>query len=180
MIRILFLLFFLVYVQNDEPVLSWNAAYKLSWKDFKGKPKINDGAVAITASGITFNFSITKTDIGEVVSFTSNVHAHFYPEASWYKIDRANDYILGHEQLHFDITELFARKFRYRISQLKVSNTIWIELKTIHNRINLELSQMQNRYDNETNFSRNPEAQIKWKTFVGAELDTLFNYESVD
>jgi len=178
--RIFLLFLCFVCVQNDEPVLSWNTYHKLSWKDFRGKPNMKDGAVAITASGITFDFSITKTDKDEVVSFTTKVFAHFYPEKSWYKIERANNYILGHEQLHFDITELFARKFRYRISQLKISNSIWIELKIIHNAINLELSLMQNKYDNETDYSRNSESQIKWKAFVGAELDTLFKYKSVD
>ena len=136
MIRILLLLSCLVFVQNDEPVLSWNESYKLSWQDFKAKPNTNDSAVAITASGITFGFSIRQTDKKEVVSFSSEVHAHFYPEQSWYKIEQVDNHILGHEQLHFNITELFARKFRYRIGQVKLSNSVRVELKKIHNDIN--------------------------------------------
>jgi len=179
-IRILLLLSCLVFVQNDEPVLSWNESYKLSWQDFKAKPNTNDSAVAITASGITFGFSIRQTDKKEVVSFSSEVHAHFYPEQSWYKIEQVDNHILGHEQLHFNITELFARKFRYRIGQVKLSNSVRVELKKIHNDINSELSQMQNKYDTETDYSRNFESQSKWKIYVNAELNEYSKYKSVD
>lgn len=180
MVRILLIFLCFFCVQKDEPVLSWDASYKLSWLDFKAKPNMNDGAVAITASGITFGFSITQTDKNEVVSFTTDVHAHFYPEASWYKIERADNHILGHEQLHFDITELYARKFRYQISQLDISNSIRKQLKKTHNTINTELSQMQTKYDNETDYSRNFESQAKWDVFVNAELDKYSKYKSVD
>jgi len=179
-IRILLLFCCLIFVQNDEPVLSWNESYKLAWQNFKAKPNSNESAVAITASGITFGFSIGQTDKKEVVSFSSEVHAHFYPELSWYKKEQADNHILGHEQLHFDITELYARKFKYRISQVKLSNNVRRDLKKIHNDINTELSQMQNKYDNETDYSRNFESQSKWKIYVDAELATYSKYKSVE
>lgn len=160
--------------------MSWNESYKLTWQNFKAKPNKNDGAVAITASGITFGFSIKQTDKNKVVSFTSDVDSHFYPEQSWYKIERADNHILGHEQLHFDITELYARKFRYRISQVKLSNSVRRQLKKIHNDINTELSRTQNKYDNETDYSRNFEFQSKWKIYVDAELNKFSKYKSVD
>jgi len=179
-IRILLLLCCLVFVQNDEPVLSWNESYKLTWQDFKAKPNSNESAVAITASGITFGFSIRQTDKNEVVSFSSEVHAHFYPEQSWYKIEQVDNHILGHEQLHFDITELYARKFKYSISQVKLSNNVRRDLKKIHNDINTELSQMQNKYDTETDYSRNFESQSKWKIYVDTKLATYSKHKSVE
>ena len=160
--------------------MSWSESYKLSWADFKAKPNTNVNAVAITASGITFGFSITKTDSNQVIGFTSEVHAHFYPEQSWYKKERADNHILGHEQLHFDITELYARKFRQRISHLKMSNNIRKELKVIHNAINKELSQMQDNYDNETNYSINYESQKEWHNYIAIELKKLSKFKSID
>ena len=64
--------------------MSWNESYKLSWLDFKDTPNKHVSAVATTASGITFGFSVSTSD-DQVVNFTSEVHAHFYPEKSWYK-----------------------------------------------------------------------------------------------
>ncbi len=179
MIRLFFILCCFLCIQQDEPAMSWNESYKLSWSDFKDTPDSSTSAVAITASGITFGFSVRTTD-DQVTSFTSDVYAHFYPEKSWYKKKQADTHVLGHEQLHFDITELHARKFRQRIDQIKVSNSVRNQLKTLHNTINKELSQMQNSYDSETNYSRNVEAQTKWKVYIAGELKKLSKYKSVD
>ncbi|MCF7560231.1 DUF922 domain-containing protein [Sabulilitoribacter multivorans] len=158
--------------------MSWNESYRLSWADFKGKPNNNVSAVAITASGITFGFSITQTDSGKVVKFSTEVNAHFYPDQSWYKKELADNHVLGHEQLHFDITELYTRKFRQRISQLRTSNSIRQELKTLHNNIIKELETAQNTYDNETDYSRNYEAQAIWKSYIEAELKKVSRFKS--
>ena len=179
MIRTFFILCCFLCIQQDGPVMSWNESYKLSWTDFKAPPEETTSAVAVTASGITFGFSVKKTD-DRVISFTSQVHAHFYPEKSWYKREQADSHVLGHEQLHFNITELYARKFRQRIDQIKVSNSVRDQLKNLHNTINKELSQMQNRYDSETNYSRNVDAQTTWETYIADELKKLSKYKSVD
>ena len=141
---------------------------------------MNDSAVAISASGITFGFSIRRTDKKEVVSFSSEVYPYFYPDQSWFKIQQADDHILGQEQLYFDFTELYACKFRYRICLLKLTNDVRVELNKIHTYINVKLSQMQNKYDNETDYSRNFEAQSKWRIYVDADLKKYLKYKSVD
>jgi len=104
----------------------------------------------------------------------------FFPEQSWYKPNIADAHVLGHEQLHFDITELHVRKFRKRISLLKVSNTIKGELRELNKTINKELAAMQDNYDAETNYSRNIENQSKWKTYISDELEKLSKYKLVE
>ncbi|XMO85610.1 DUF922 domain-containing protein [Algibacter sp. AS12] len=178
MSKVLLLFICLFCVQDNEPFLVWSDANKLSWKDFKGTPKMDEAAVANTASGITFRYSVTKTDKDEVVGFTTEVFAHFYHEKSWYKKDRATTHILGHEQTHFNITELFARKFRYRISKLNISNSIKQELKILYKTIKAELAVMQKKYDSETDFSRNKEAQASWDVFMSSELEKFSKYAS--
>ena len=117
--------FFLVLVfcvtssVNDEVTIQWNASKKLSWSDFKGPVQIDADAVAVTASGITFSYAVRQTD-GRFTSFDGQVDAFFYPEKSWYIKEKGNDHILAHEQLHFDITELHARLFRYQMAQLVI------------------------------------------------------------
>jgi len=174
--KILFVLCCFLFVQ-DETIMSWNESYKLSWTDFKGQPNHKVSAVAITASGISFGFSVRETD-SRVISFTTEVFCHFYPEQSWYKPDRADTHVLGHEQLHFNITELYARKFRQYISLLKVSNTIKSELRQLNKTINKELAAMQDKYDTETNYSRNFENQTKWKAYIAEELKKFSKYKS--
>lgn len=176
MAKLFFVLCCFLCIQ-DEPVMSWSESYKLSWADFKGEPNHSVSAVAITASGISFGFSVKETG-SRVVSFKTEVFCHFYPEQSWYKPDRADVHVLGHEQLHFDITELHVRKFRQRISQLKVSNSIKSELRQLNRTINKELAAMQDKYDAESDFSRHFENQEKWQHFVVNELKKLSKYKS--
>ena len=120
---------------SEDDTISWNENRKLTWADLKDQPNLNSGAVALTASGITFGFSIQKSG-GRPTSFNTTVESLFYPDKSWYIEERADNYILGHEQLHFDITELHARKFRQQISRLKVSSRIRSELNRLHTSIN--------------------------------------------
>lgn len=163
---------------NDEAI-AWRDDFKLSWTQFKGTPKLKMSAVAVTASGITFGFSVKETD-NVVTSFSTNVYAHFYPNRSWYKKEQSDKRILAHEQLHFDITELYARKFKSEIAQLKVSNDIRAQLKSLHESINKELAATQNRYDKETNNSLNLEFQDLWNVYVPKELAKLNAYKFKD
>jgi len=160
-------------------VMPWRDDLKLTWNDFKGTKNIQSDAVAVTASGITFGYSVRKANL-KIVDFTVSVEAHFYSEKSWVVKALANDYILAHEQLHFDITELHVRKFRQQISTVKVSQHLGSELDRLHKNINKELAAMQNQYDTESNNSINKEAQTKWITFVKNELKKHEAFKSKD
>jgi hypothetical protein len=169
----------LFIVPNDDEVISWRDDIKLTWNEFKGVPKTNMSAVAVTASGITFEFSVRETN-SRIVSFDSQVYAHFYPNKSWYIKEQGDNHILAHEQLHFDITELYARKFRKQISQLKVTNNIKSELRQLHLNINKEVAVTQNLYDLESDNSVNREFQAKWNVYIKRELAKLEAYKSKD
>lgn len=178
--KMLFLSLFLSFISpENEMVMSWRDDLKLTWNDFKGTQNIQSDAVAVTASGITFGYSVRKAN-SKIVDFTVSVEAHFYPEKSWVVKALANDYILAHEQLHFDITELHVRKFRQQISTVKVSQHLGSELDRLHKSINKELATMQNQYDTESNNSINKEVQIKWVTFVKKELKKHEAFKSKD
>ncbi len=161
---------------NDE-VIIWNENVKLNWNDFRAAPTENRSEVALTASGITFGFSVNETD-NQIVDFKTEVTAHFYPDKSWYVKARGTDHILGHEQLHFDITELHARKFREQIDQLKVNNRIKAQLRSLHQTINKEMAVMQAKYDLETDHSINKVLQSQWNDVIRQELSNLDDYKS--
>ncbi|WP_299226567.1 DUF922 domain-containing protein [uncultured Psychroserpens sp.] len=162
---------------NEAVTLTWDESKKLKWSDFKGEVETDSDATAVTASGITFSYSLKKTD-GRITSFKTNVEAHFYPEKSWYIKKKGNDYILAHEQLHFDITELHVRKLRYEMAQLKVTPSIKADLDMLHSHINKALAKMQQLYDTESQNSINKEQQAKWNAFVSKELKTYEAYKS--
>lgn len=168
----------LLLPSNDE-VIVWRDDLRLTWNQFKAAPKTDRAAAALTASGITFEFSTSESD-ERIVSFKAKVVAHFYPNKSWYIKEQSDAHILAHEQLHFDLTELYARKFRKQISNLKVSNSLKNELRSLHETINKELAITQNTYDRETDHSINKELQAKWDKYVKQELLKLSAYKSKD
>lgn len=161
---------------NNESTILWREDLKLTWNDFKGEQHVESNAVAVTASGITFSYKVRKAN-SRIVDFTPSVEAHFYPDKSWVKLEQADDYILAHEQLHFDITELHVRKLKKQISTLKITQNLGSILDKLHQNINKELSVMQNKYDSESNNSINKGVQHKWEKFIDEELKAYQKYK---
>lgn len=165
----------LFVTSTNEEVMQWNGQRKLSWGDFKGVPQQKNKAVAITASGITYNLSASVSNKEVIVD--CKVYAYFYPQESWYKIEHADANILAHEQLHFDITELMARKFRKRIAETRFSSNVKSEMRKIYKETSKELEALQDYYDEETNYSMDKEKQHYWQLYIDNQLQQLHNYQ---
>jgi hypothetical protein len=165
------------FSQSEEPTIPWEDSNKLSWEDYKEQPDLNTDVAAVTASGITFQYAIQKSD-GKITGFNTQVKTFFYPENSWCNLEKANAHILSHEQLHFDITEWHARKFKQQIETLKISENLVKNLEALYKNINTDLRKMQNLYDSETDFSRQIEAQARWQEQVQMELEKLSTFKS--
>jgi hypothetical protein len=161
--------------QQDRS-MTWSDDLQLQWEDFNGTPTRGTTVVAVTASGLSFGFSTKMTET-QLVEYTAFVDAHFYPDKSWYVKERANSVILDHERLHFDITELHARKFKQRIAQTKFDLRINSQMERIHNTITDDLRQMQQKYDTETDHSQNVDKQKEWQKFIKVQLDKLSYYK---
>lgn len=176
MLKIVYCFLIFVLIQPIEESMLWEESYKLKWSDFKGQPKNNIDAAALTVSGITLDIS-AKTTETKLIEFTVIVEARFYHDQSWYRKEMASPFILAHEQLHFDITELYARKFRYQIDKTTFSIHIKKEMEKLNKAINTELKDMQEKYDRDSNFSRNVETQRKWQKYIRTELKNLSKYK---
>jgi len=103
------------------------------------------------------------------VDFT--VRTYFYPQKSWYKPEICNAVILSHEQLHFDIAEMFARKMRQQLAATRFTSNIKAEVREIYEQINRELADFQRQYDRETDFSRYVAQQEAWNDAIKEALD---------
>jgi hypothetical protein len=149
---------------KEEESIAWSPNYILTWKDFKALPNYNSGAAAVTASGISY--SLSAYILGDKTEVDCKVFAYFYPKQSWYKKEHSNDIILAHERLHFDITELHARKMRRMIANAKFDGNVKQTIKQMYNQVIKELDSMQGVYDAQTNYSRNIEQQKAWQQKV--------------
>jgi len=179
MYKLLGILCIFLFVQ-DEETITWTENQKLHWGNFEGEPEYDTDAVAITASGITYGYTSKTYSNSDKIDYTTKVFAQFYPEKSWYLKERVNDTVLGHEQLHFDITELHARKLRKRIKNTKFTKNIQKEISKIYDEVSGELRKMQNEYDEGSDYSRNYEGQVKWQKFVAKELHKLKAFQKTN
>lgn len=175
-IKLFFVLVFLSGIVRQDSEIVWIKDVNLVWENFQGQPDPNSPAAAVTAAGISYNYSISKID-RKITGFKATVITHFYPEHSWCKKSQITDHILKHEQLHFDITELHSRLLRKSLSTLKPSQDLESKIKALYTKANSDLGNMQRDYDEESNYSRNHEVQEKWIEKVKFHLNLLESYQ---
>jgi len=169
---VLLLLFFFVknnYAQSWKKLagdtIIWSANYQLLKEDFKGKPKGKNAG--LTEAVIYF---YPKENSG-TMKFV--VEAIFVKSKSFLRGD--SKYVMQHEQLHFDITEVNARRLRKRIMEkdfTKVKNISEV-IQSFFNKTNAEWNHEQMMYDKDTEHGMNPAKQDIWNAKVAAELKEL-------
>jgi len=149
-----------ISLAQEEDAILWHPKQRLSWANFKAEPIEGSKVAATTASGLSYQFSATEADGKYELDYS--VNTFFYPNRSWYQPKICDEVILSHEQLHFDISELFARKMRKIMDTTTFTKNVKAEVKAIYRQINKELAEYQQVYDNDTNYSRNIEEQQSW------------------
>jgi hypothetical protein len=161
-------------LRNDTIV--WRADSLLDKDDFKSRSK--GSAMGFTASGI---FLYPSENAGVLVFY---VEAIFVKSKSY--ITKYSDYVLKHEQLHFDVCELYARKLRQKINEIdfkKVKNVQQV-IQNAYAKINTEFSREQEKYDKDTEHGLNAAKQQVWAddiqkrikeldAFSGTEINTV-------
>jgi predicted secreted Zn-dependent protease len=78
--------------------------------------------------------------------------------------------LLRHEQLHFDIFELYARKIRKYLSEYSNPQGMEQQMKKAVNLLIAEQEKVNLQYDTESVHSTNKPMQKKWESKVTEEL----------
>lgn len=173
--RLLFVLvvgcLFLGFLPPAEEKIIWEENRKLSWQDFRGIPNGADPYVASTNSGISFSFSLKESSGGTEVDY--EVQSNFYPELSWYRPQRVNNYILGHEQTHFDISELYARKLRKKLDSVIALPNFKESAEIVYNQIEFERRKTQRSFDRESDHSNIKQKEYEWRKHIHSQLQAF-------
>lgn len=159
------------YAQDSDSIIYWNSTVKLSWKDFKGRvPDTTEHKVAGSYLDILTN--------GEVSFGLPNyrVYSTFNRYMSWSKDTTIN--MLSHEQGHFDIGEIYARKIRRSLQELREQRVDSIDeyLKTIYYYFD-EFKIYNEKYDLETAHGVYKLKQLEWNKKIAKELCELKKFE---
>jgi len=155
--------------RDNEELIRWTEAKRLNWSDYKGKPDPNSDAAASTSTYLVIDYNISQN------TMTYKIQSMFSRTRSWGL--HKTDYILSHEQGHFDIAEIFARKLHKKMSEYKFDKrTYQKSLSKIYDDVVEEKTEMQNDYDRETRHSINKEKQAQWLKKIEKLLEEYEDY----
>ncbi len=155
----------------NDSIISWSKTNKLQWNDYKGTMNPNIFAYAVTSYKIDIIPENVKVDAQDhILNYQDlTVHANFYKNHSW--TISADVDLLNHEQLHFDIAEIYARKIRQRFAELKSAkekrfSTYWDEYNALYKACRV----LQKQYDLETNHGAKKAENDAWLEKINALL----------
>ncbi len=177
------------FVKDD--FILWQENKKLKIQDFKADNKdtikVNRQQFLGAISAIRIEYSSFQRNKNSVPEF--NIKTYFDPNESWMLLK--NDYVLQHEQIHFDLTELYARKMRKSVESLRQKNVTNISIyrkKIQHWNAMKEKASNQFDADNQDYyikigqkilFQKNPK-QEAWKKKVDRELFQYSLFKNAD
>lgn len=161
--------------KNYATEISWDKDRKLSWSDFTGVPPHDAYYSAISATYIE-----EEHRCGEDGSFYYDVKSVFVKDLSWTQ-DHHSEALLHHEQKHFDLTELYARKLRKLFATLENPCRIPMEdlQRIIHQLLN-DMEKAHHIYDEMTVHGLNKTQQKVWDDMIANSLLQLDAYKTQD
>ena len=163
-------------IARDDGIV-WSPRRPLTWADFKGNPP-DDGGIVAAHTRYTIVHGLRCVG----AKFEYRVVAAFQPNDSWVRhailrtpADSAR--ALRHEQTHFDLSEVHARRLRRYFAELMAPCSLSSDdLASTANRMERDEKAAQARYDSETENSRNATQQARWDKEVQSQLAALAKF----
>ena len=156
-----------LFNNSEAQVIPWSARKPLAWTDFKAKPAATR-YWAHTQTHINYRYHWRLSLY--IFSYSFKVTNAFDPHKSWYREGKQSPELLAHEQLHFDISELYARRLYIRLNK----KTYWFnyrkQIVDIFNTTMKELNATQAKYDTETAHFLNKAKQKQWEINIAKQL----------
>ena len=164
--------------QDTATIIEWSEK-KLTWEDFR-EDNTEEKYYKKAAARINSGIRVRRYDTISNNQITVAIYAVMHPYRSWVR-KRAvgNGKVLAHEQDHFEITELFARKLRKALGEETfVQKSHSKKMEKLIKQFRKDLSSMQYQYDQETGHGTNEQLQRWWHYFIINRLEELNNYKN--
>lgn len=149
----------------SQHTIQWNENQQLTWEDFAGKVNDSSRFDAECFAEIRYNYKFHSPD-----NFEFDVCANFNKNTSWTRIGLQSNELLKHEQMHFNIAELFAKKLKRDFDTYSYTARYNMQILQVFDQVKIEYQAMQLEYDEETNHSLNKVKQKEWEDFIKNEL----------
>lgn len=167
------LLFLFSFQKIDNDSIEWSKDRPLVWKDFKGTLSNKEKFAALTAWSIYFTADPLGTD-----SIDAKVVCLFLKADSKVKREgRKDSLLLVHEQYHFNLAEVYTRKFRKAMEEAIFTQAdVVAKTKKLYKQYFSDCSKEQDLYDKETEHSLKTEQQLQWQVKIDSDLEEFSQY----
>ena len=162
-----------------DTTITWTQSKKLAWSDFQSEIDSDIFGKALTSYKIDFLPEDVLVDEQDKIQGYENITvvARFYKKQSWTTVAASDTVVLKHEQLHFDIAELFARKIRKKFKELQENGEARFSVYSeVYNQLWMESRKYQKQFDFETDHGRELDLNKIWFEKVKEELTLLAEY----
>lgn len=173
-----FVVCFLISNALFSQKIYWTEETKLKWSNFKSKINNQRGenVVAYTNCGWIYSYVRSSNPKSPI---KIKIETVFNEDKSWKDVKRINNYVLLHEQKHFDVAEVFSRKLRKEVAEkIKTGNDFDKYFQTIYNRILKEYQDFQKAYDGDTQNGIVEEKQSEYNRIIAEELENYKSYKA--
>jgi hypothetical protein len=162
-------------VEKHEIIITWSGKRRLKWDDFKATARhgSDEDVAAQTYCAVKYKGIYVRL-FGQGEIHVSNI---FYCDSSW--VDSQKKYsleLLEHEQGHFDLCEVYARMFRQKIRENKLSVNNPSDLDDVFYAIMNQYRKRQDLYDEQTKHGLNRKNQLEWINEINEELNKLSSF----
>jgi hypothetical protein len=157
-------------------IIYWSENTKLQWSDFTGEDMGRSTLTMISRAATRGAILNSTTYSADSITFTAV--AAFDRLSSWVTAGYETSEILAHEQLHFDIFELFSRKLKKAIAEKAPFKKLTVrdDINKIVKQALDQCSGNQTIYDREA--YKSEKAQEEWIKRISYQLKALDAYKS--
>ena len=153
----------------SSEVIYYSTSRPHSWKDFMGTPDVASPASALTASG--FGYKADYKNVGGKANISISVYCYFKKNNSWVKTGRTTDYILNHEQQHFDISFIAASIFLEKLKTTRITQSNYnVVLPNLYKECCNIMNKMQDDYDVQTKNGQLKDEQERWNNYLKEKI----------
>ena len=144
----------------------------ISWSQFSQvQQRLNGQEDAFIRVVYRYTYQTGRNRNAVTVS-EADVNIDILSSESWVVDTQMTDYLLRHEQGHYDITSLGARSFYNALLNETASsiNALATSIRRLNTRHQQTINSANNRYDSQTQHSRDTNAQQRWNQAISAAL----------
>jgi hypothetical protein len=167
-----------VHIEQDsanKKIIPYSLGQSLTLSDFKGRADRYSSGVAETFSGIVMKY-VGKNE-GGVIYIDVKLQVYFDKTKSWTKPEGHNEEVLAHEQIHFDITAIYACAFAQAIKEYPfTAANVRAEMDALNKKFDENMKRAQANYDRETGHGTIRRKQAEWAANIRTQLNKLTCY----